>query len=453
MSPTTLVRALRKWWWVVVGLTVLGGAAGAAATMLMTPQYESTSQIFVAFDAPAGADSSELVQANNFAIQKVYSYTEVAKSQRVLDEVINELNLDTTADELARDITVMVPVNSAVLQITAVAPNADDAAALSAAVVSSFSDVVLELETPTAGGVPPLRIESLEEPVPSEDPSSPNLLVNIALGMFVGFALGILWIAIAALRDRKIYNGSDLASESGSLRAIGSVPVGAKSDSPTVVLDDPLSAIAESYRTIAATLAHSTDADLSVVAVAAATPRDRSSALTSNLALTLKEFGARVAIIDANLRSGSISSSLGLDGPGLAQCLSGTATASDAITQVNGIGVLPAGTTTDSPAELIAGARFSSVVREVAASYDIVLIDSAPVLPLSDTLFAASAAKSVLLAVTSGSVTPTQLQAAKTTLEGVDASVLGVVVLDAARSGADADVSTAAYRDLRPARS
>ena len=452
MSPTTLVRALRKWWWVLVGLTVLGGAAGGAATLLMTPQYESTSQIFVAFDAPAGADSSELVQANNFAIQKVYSYVEVAKSQRVLEEVITDLGLDTTADQLARDITVMVPTNSAVISITAVAPNPDDAAALSAATVSAFSDVVLELETPTAGGVPPLRIESLEEPVAAEDPSSPNLLVNIALGMFVGFALGILWIAIAAIRDRKIYSGADLALEGGSLRALGSIPLGTGSDSPTAVIDDPLSATAESYRTIAATLAHTMGADLSVVAVAAATPRDRSSALTSNLALTFKEFGSRVAIIDANLRSGSISSSLGLDGPGLAQCLSGAVKPGQLITEVNGIGVLPAGTTTDSPAELIAGGRFASVVREVASAYDVVFIDSAPVLPLSDTLFAASVAKSMVLAVTSGSVTPTQLQTAQTTLDGVDASVLGVVVLDAARSGADADVSTATYRDLRPAR-
>ena len=270
--------------------------------------------------------------------------------------------------------------------------------------------------------------------------------------MFVGFALGILWIAIAALRDRKIYSGSDLASEGGSLRALGAIPVGAKSDSPTIVIDDPLSAIAESYRTVAATLAHSTDADLRIVAVAAATPRDRSSALTSNLALTFKEFGARVAIIDANLRSGSISSSLGLDGPGLAECLAGSAKAGKLITEVNGIGVLPAGTTSDSPAELIAGAGFAEVVQEVAALYDMVFIDSAPVLPLSDTLFAASAARSLVLAVTAGSVTPTQLQAANAILDGGEASVLGVVVLDAARSGADADVSTATYRDLRPSR-
>lgn len=451
MSPSTLVRALRKWWWILVGLTVLGGAAGAAATLLITPQYESSSQIFVAFDAPEGADSSELVQANNFAIQKVYSYIEVAKSQRVLDRVIADLDLDTTADELSRDITVMVPTSSAVITITATAANPQDAAALSSAVVSAFSDVVLELETPTAGGVPPLRIESLEDAVPADTPSSPNLLVDIVLGMLVGFALGVIWIAVAALRDRKIYSGADLAAEAVPLAALGSVPLGAGSNSPTVVIDEPLGEIAESYRTIAATLGH-TDADLSVVAVAAATPRDRSSALTSNLALTFKEFGVRVAIIDANLRSGSISSSLGLSGPGLAECLSGSAEPDDVMTEANGIAVLPAGSTTDSPAELIAGKRFTSIVRQVAGSYDMVFIDSAPVLPLSDTLFAASSATSLLLAVTSGSVTPAQLQTAKSTLDSVGAAVKGVVVLDVARSGADSDVSTAAYRDLRPAR-
>lgn len=452
MSPTTLVRALRKWWWALVGLTVAGAALGAGGSLLMTPQYASTSQIFVAFDAPPGAGSAELVQANNFAIQKVYSYVEVAKSQRVLERVVDGWGLDTTADDLARVVSVTVPVNSTVMRVTALAPSPEDAASLSAAVVSAFSDVVLELETSSGGGAAPLRIESLEQPLPASSPSSPNVPANVALGMFAGFGLGVVWIAVAALRERRIYSRADVTSGSPSLRSLGSLPRSAGSDSPTALIDDPVGEVAESYRTIAATLGHVSKADLSVIAVAAATPRDSSSALTSNLALAFTEFGARVALIDANLRSGSISSSLGLSGPGLAECLSGSATPEQAMTEVNGVAVLPAGSTTESPAELIASSRFTSILKSVASSHDMVFIDSAPVLPLSDTLFAASAATSTVLAVSSGTVTPAQLRAAEASLDGVGASVLGVVVLDAARSGADADVSTAAYRDLRHAR-
>lgn len=452
MSPTTLVRALKKWWWALVALTVAGAALGGAASMLMTPQYSATSQIFVAFDAPAGAGSAELVQANNFAIQKVYSYVEVAQSPRVLDTVISELGLDETAEDLAADISVTVPPNSAVMRITALAENPEDAAVLSTAVVSAFSETVLELETPTAGGTPPLRIESLAEAVPADAPTSPNVLINIAIGMFVGFAIGVLWIAIAAASDRKVYNAADIVADAHDLRMLGSVPHASGSDSLVTVTEQPLSEVSEAYRTIAATLGHTPGASIGVVAIAAATPRDTSSALTSNLALTFREFGANVAIIDANLRSGTITSSLGLTGPGLAECLNGTATAAEVIREVNGIAILPSGATTDSPAELIAGARFDQVVKALSSLYDLVLIDSAPVLPLSDTLFSAANSAATVLAVSSGSVTSAQLQAAQTSLASVGANVVGVVLLDTPRSGADADVATATYRDLRPSR-
>jgi len=449
MSPTTLVRALKKWWWVLVALTVGGAAVGGVTTLLMTPQYSASSQIFVAFDAPAGAGSAELVQANNFAIQKVYSYVEVATSPRVLDTVIEELGLDETADDLATQISVTVPPNSAVMRITALAPNPDDAAVLASTLVDAFSETVLELETPTGGGTPPLRIESLAEAVPSDTPASPSLLINIAIGAFAGFAIGVIWIAIAAVSDRKVYNGADITADGTDLRVLGSVPLSSGSDSLTIVTERPLSEVSEAYRTIAATLGHTAGVGLGVVAVAAATPRDTSSALTSNLALSFQEFGANVAVIDANLRSGEITSSLGLSGPGLAECLAGTATATEVVQSVNGIDILPSGTTTDSPAELISGVRFEQVVKALSSVYDLVLIDSAPVLPLSDTLFSASHANSTVLAVSSGTVTAAQLKAARSSLESVSANVVGVVVLDTARSGADADVATATYRDLR----
>ena len=149
MSPTTLVRALKKWWWAVVVLTLVGAAAGAGVSLLMAPQYQATNRILVAFDASAGAGPAELVQANNFALQKVYSYVEVVQSPRVLDEVIDELNLDITAEDLARQIEVTVPTNSVIMRISATAPNPQDAVTLSNAVVDAFTDVVLEIETPS----------------------------------------------------------------------------------------------------------------------------------------------------------------------------------------------------------------------------------------------------------------------------------------------------------------
>ncbi|HEX5858455.1 MAG TPA: Wzz/FepE/Etk N-terminal domain-containing protein [Microbacterium sp.] len=452
MSSTTLIRSIKKWWWAVIALTLAGGLAGAASTLLMTPEYSSTSQIIVAFDAPTGAGSAELVQANNFAIQKVYSYQEVVVSPRVLDAVIAELGLDMTTDELARDVTVSVPVNSAVMHISASAANPEDAATLTTTVVDTFTDVVLELETPSAGGVAPVRVESLQQAMPADEPSSPSVLLNIALGLFVGLAAGVVWIAVAAVGDRRVYTSSGLtAGRHGAIRSLGNVPASSGAPSVTAVFDEPLSPVAEAYRTVAATLGHTPGAQLGIVAVASATPRDSTSALTSNLALAMQEFGVRTVVVDANLRSGTISSSLGLTGPGLVECLTGTSSVAQALQTVKGIAVLPSGATTDSPAELISGRGFEEILRSLRSQFDMVLVDAAPAIPLSDTLFAATAADSTVIAVSAGRVTSSEVTAAVDALTAVDVSVVGVVVLDAAVTGADADTSTSMYRDLRPA--
>ncbi|HWI31655.1 MAG TPA: Wzz/FepE/Etk N-terminal domain-containing protein [Microbacterium sp.] len=451
MSSTTLIRSIKKWWWAVIALTLAGGLAGAASTLLMTPEYSSSSQIFVAFDAPTGAGSAELVQANNFAIQKVYSYQEVVDSPRVLADVIDTLGLDTTTDELARDVSVSVPANSAVMQISATAANPQDAATLTTAVVESFSDTVRELETPSGGGVPPVRIESLQDPIPAEDPSSPNVLLNIALGLFVGLAAGVIWIAVAAVSDRRVYSSASLAGRHESIRSLGTVPAPSGASSVTEVYDQPLSRVAEAYRTVAATLGHTPGARLGIVAVASATPRDSTSALTGNLALAMQEFGVRTVLVDANLRSGTISSSLGLTGPGLAECLTGTSTVANALQTVNGLTVLPSGAPTESPAELFSGRRFEEILKTLRSQFDMVLVDAAPALPLSDTLFAATAADSTVLAVSAGRVTSSEVTAAVDALAAVNADVIGVVVLDAAVSGVDADPAASMYRDLRPA--
>ncbi|QIG38540.1 AAA family ATPase [Microbacterium sp. 4R-513] len=452
MSPTTLVRALKKWWWAVVVLTLVGAAGGAGVSLLMTPEYQATNRILVAFDASAGAGPAELVQANNFALQKVYSYVEVVESPRVLDEVIDELGLDTTADELARQIDVTVPTNSVIMRISATAPSPQDAVTLSNAVVDAFSDVVVQIETPSTGGTAPVRIESLAAASLPEEPSSPNLLVNIALGAFAGFAIGIIWIAIAATRERRVFTGADVASGDVAVRTLGTVPATSGPADLAVLADKPLSRAAESYRTIAATLGRTPGAKVGVTAVAAVTPRDASSALASNLALAMSEYGARILLIDANLRSGAISTSLGLTGPGLVDCLTGAATPVDAIQTVNGIDVLPSGTTTESPAELIASGSFDGIISGLRRSYDIIVVDAPPVLPLSDSLFAASAADTTVLAVSAGSVTVTQLRTVSDTLSAIHAQVAGVVILDAPLTGVDADVATATFRDLKPSK-
>ncbi len=451
MSATTLLRAIRKWWWTVLVLMVAGAAAGLGAGFVMQPVYQSTAQLVVTYDAPSGAASSDLVQANNYAVQKAYAYTEIAKSPRVLEEVITSLGLDATVESVSRELAIDAPLNTPILALTADAPTAAGAQQKAQAFVDAFSQTVLAIETPSGGGAAPIRIETLQEPLMPEEPVSPDPLVNTALGLACGLAIGLIWIAVAAVRDRRVHGAASVAEANAAgadvPRVIGSIPARAGG---TALVDAPHGAGAEAYRTVAAVLGHMPDTRVDVVAVVPATPRDRASALTVNLALAMSEFGVRVALVDANLRSGSATAMLGLEGPGLASVLRGESSVAAALRPVHGVDVLPVGATTQSPAELMSGSAFAGVVKTLSETHDMVILDAAPALPLSDTIFAASAAESTILAVTAGRATRPQLIAAAEGLRAVGVDPVGVVVVDAPVGGVDADPATALYRDLRP---
>ncbi|PVW03726.1 hypothetical protein DEA06_12740 [Microbacterium sp. Gd 4-13] len=453
MTSTTVLRSLRKWWWAVVVLTLIGGAAGALSVVIIAPTYKATGSLVVTYNAPVGASSSDLAQANSFAVQKAIAYQQIALSERVLSAVITDLGLSDTPEELALDLEVVAPLNTPILQLSGKAGTAQDAAVLSQAYITAFTNVITEVETPATGGAAPVRIETLQDPVAPPEPETPDLLVNTAVGLGAGLAVGLIWLAVAAATDRRIHTRDEITATAAlsKRRILGGVPA-AHGAAGVALVSQPLGREAEAYRTIAATLGHTPDARLGVVAIAAATPRDNTSALTANIALAMNEFGVRVAVIDANLRSGRLSALLGLTGPGLAEVLRGDAELTPSLHQTEGITVLAAGKSVDSPAELLSGAELGNVVKELRASHDMVFIDAPPALPLSDTIFAASVAQSTVLAVSAGRVTTGQLDSAAQALEAVGVEVIGVVMMNAPVRGSDADPSTSLYRELQPAR-
>lgn len=448
MSATALLRAIKKWWWTLLAFSALGVAAGFAVGLILPPVYSSTAQLVVAFNAPAQAGSSDLVQANSFAVQKAYAYTEIGRSPRVLNEVIASQGLDTTVEKLARELTVEAPLNTPILQLTAEAPTAQEAATLATAFVDAFTQTVQSIETPAGATSSPVRLETLQEPEVPDEASSPNVLTNLALGFAVGFAVALVWIALAAIGDRRVHGSASVGE--GVPRVLGSIP--GRGSSLTELVDAPQSRESEAYRTVAAVLGHMPHTRLDVVAVVPATPRDRASALSTNLALAMREFGVGVVLVDANLRAGTISSQLSLEGPGLAGVLSGEATVVEAVRETAGIAVLPVGRTLQNPVELMSGPAFAAVVKTLSETYDMVVLDAAPALPLSDTIFSASTAGSTILAVTAGRATAPQLSAATEGLRAVGIDPVGVIVVDAKTAGVDADAATSSFRDLRPAR-
>lgn len=156
------------------------------------------------------------------------------------------------------------------------------------------------------------------------------------------------------------------------------------------------------------------------------------STIASHLALTVARFkGKKSLIVDADLRRPRLHDIFGVPKePGLLECLEGKIDPLDAVkdTPVENLKVIPAGARIDSPAHLFEGDILSEIFKKIRFYYDIVIVDSAPVIPVSDPMLIASEVDGVVLVLLAGKTPRNVAIRARDILLDANAELLGVVV-------------------------
>src|SRR5690606_19947551 len=110
------IRILRKNWLVILATTLIGLTAAAGYSLTRTPMYEAKAVVFV--QSQTGATVSDLQQGSNFAQARITTYVSLVREPVVMNPVISELELDTTASKLAQSVTSANPLNSTLIEIT-----------------------------------------------------------------------------------------------------------------------------------------------------------------------------------------------------------------------------------------------------------------------------------------------------------------------------------------------
>lgn len=204
MEIRDYMSVLRRGWPIILIVAVLIAVTTAFYTFTRTPLYESKAKVFVSLQATANIQ--DLVQGNAFTQQAVQSYAEVAVTPIVLDPVIKKLNLNTTAEDLAKRVEASAPLQSVVLTIAARDESRELAAQIANEVSARLSDVAGEL-TRTDTGISPVKVTAIEPAIPSETPTSPKvklfLLIGIAGGLLAGFAAAALVVGLRGPRRSK----------------------------------------------------------------------------------------------------------------------------------------------------------------------------------------------------------------------------------------------------------
>lgn len=442
MELRDYVRILHKNWILLVVLLIVGLAGGAGYAFLQAPKYVATTQLYVSVRTE-GAATGDLVQGTTFARQMVTSYVDVVNTALVLDPVIEELGLDTTAGALAPKVSATTPLNTVLIDIAVTDGDADQAADIANAVGASFANVVQSsLEQPAGeDAASPVLITVTEPAVAPTAPASPNVRMLILLGGLLGLAIGVGVAMLRTVLDSRIHTLHDLEtlSDRPMLGGIAFDPDAQKR--PLIVHADPRSPRAESFRTLRTNLQFlDVEGGPRIFVVSSSGPGEGKSTTTANLAIALAETGARVALIDGDLRLPRVAEYMGLEGGvGLTDVLIGRLDVADALQKwgQKELFVLTSGRIPPNPSELLGSAAMDQVLRPLGEYFDYVLIDAPPLLLVTDAAVIGKKARGVILVAASGKTKKQEFAGAVRTLSTAGVDLLGTVVTMLPTKGPD----------------
>ncbi|MEC5151161.1 polysaccharide biosynthesis tyrosine autokinase [Cryobacterium sp. GrIS_2_6] len=445
MELRDYIRILRKSWVMILILALVGVAAAATASIVQTPKFSATAKVFVSTQSTG--TTSDLAQGNSFTVQRVKTYSDLVATPIVLLPVIASLELGIPADVLSKQITAAAPLDTSIIEITVIDTDPVRAADIANATSLSLTAVVQTIETPasTATGaepVSPVKLTRAQEATVPSVPVSPNVPLNIALGLLVGLALGVGAAVLRQTLDTRIRSERDV-EQITDIPILGGIVFDAKaSERPLIVHVDPRSPRAESFRTLRTNLQFLDvgRTDRSFV-ITSSIQSEGKSTTAANLAIALADSGARVLLIDADLRRPKMADYMGVDGTvGLTDLLVGRAELADIIQPWGKaqLFVLPAGQVPPNPSELLGSARMSYFIGEFNDKFDVVIFDAPPLLPVTDAAILAKNVGGAIIVAAAGRVQKGQLTAAIAALGNVGASVSGLVLTMLPTTGADA---------------
>jgi capsular exopolysaccharide synthesis family protein len=419
----------RKRWVSIIVITTIALGAAVALTLVTTPRFEARSQVFVS--VRTGSTTSDLLQGSSFTQKQVKSYTDLVTSPRVLIPVIEHLNLATTPDELAKSVTASSPLDTVLINIVASDVDAQVAADLANTIAQSLATEVTALEKPE-GDVSPVQISTVRAATAPTAPATPNTKLNLALGLLLGLALAIGVAVLREVLDTRIRTEADVRQVTDA-SVIATITHDEDAEAhPLIVHSHPHSHRAEALRRLRTNLQFLDVAEnLQTFVVTSSLPGEGKSTTTINLAITLADAGARVILVDADLRRPSVARYMDLEGSvGLTTVLIGRARLEDVI-QPWGNGqlhVLASGQIPPNPSELLGSRAMATLLERLGQQYDVVLIDTPPLLPVTDAAILARVTSGALVVVSSSTLHRQQLTDSLGALETVGARVLGVVL-------------------------
>jgi polysaccharide biosynthesis transport protein len=464
----------RRWWVIVIG--ALGVALSLSVALTGQKQYAATAQLLV---AQPGAISSVLGYS-----QAPVTSTDVQTELQLISSAQVQAEVRTTLGYVP-SVSAAEVGQTNIIAITAVSPVPARAAlvantyakafvtARTAATSSNLAAAETELngqvnviateikhlpakateqlaalssqesvlkgqlaQLQVAGSVSNTGLEFVAPAQAPTAPSSPKPVQDALIGLIAGLALGLGGAFLREKLDDSLTSGEAIERVTGA-PVLANVPLVSswrrKKAADMVANSDPTSIAAEAYRSLRTSLQFARqDRELRSFLVTSPNAGDGKTATVVNLGAVFAHTGEKVVMVMCDLRRPQLAAvPSGADGDAdLSAVLAGRRSLEEALVPVpgtEGLWSLSTRTVTANPTELLNGRRMRDVLTQLSERFDVVLIDSPPVLPVADAMILTSHADAVLLVVASGRTRRADLRRASEKLAQGSAPVVGVV--------------------------
>lgn len=435
MSLADFFRIIRRRWPSVVVVLAVFIAGSCAYIFTAQPKYQAQEQLFVATQpSVGGVNAEELYEGGQYTQGRVLSYVDLVKSPSVTLPVIHRLGLSMTSNDLANELSASVPTGTVLIDLADTDASAPRSLHIVQAVGAQMVNLIERLERPTRGASP-VKVSVSSPGLLPRSPVSPRKKTILALAIVIGLILGTL---LAVIRDRidTVLRTVQRVQEEFTPAVLTVMP----NVSPTAGVRDRSKRTQllaeqrdEALRALRVSLQFAdVDDPVKSLVVTSSLPAEGKSTVALALARFTANAGQRVLLVDGDLRRPSVGGRIGANrSRGLSDLLLGERNFDDFALPVDQDGrlfVIPAGTPVPNPNEILSSDAMRESLRIMRNTFDLVIIDAPPLLPVSDAAALSAEAGAAIVVVEAGRVKVPELHETLARLENVHARVLGLVV-------------------------
>jgi polysaccharide biosynthesis transport protein len=314
--------------------------------------------------------------------------------------------------------------------------DADGGGSTAATTPDTQLDIASQLQVLRAGRAAAQQsTETVQDATPPSEPVSPKPARNTALAAVVSLLLALGSVVVMERLDRRVRNSDELEPllDEPLLSVIPQAAFPGERPTP--------GAVREAFRTLAASLVYfNVDRPLSTVMISSPTKGDGKTTVAVHLAAALAQDGQDVALVDADMRHPQVAVRLGIDPPvGLSDVITRQSELRDALVEVDAgdgrLRVLAAGSQPPNPSRLLSSQRMSTLLVTLSDEVDIVIVDTPPLLNVSDAVPLLESVSGTVLVARVGATTRDALERVRQVIDKARGSVLGAVATGAAGVG------------------